>query len=86
MYLGSFSEESAMSQADLEHRVARLEKLVDGLVRHGNRYPAQGRDWRSTVGMFKGDPVMKEICDEALRTRDEERRRFHEPDPPADCK
>jgi len=25
--------------------------------------------------MFKGDPIMKEICDEALRMRAEERRR-----------
>jgi hypothetical protein len=31
-------------------------------------------DWESTVGMFRGDPVFKEMIDEATRRREEERR------------
>lgn len=63
-----------MSETTLEERVARLEKLVDGLVQERNRYPAPGRDWRDTVGMFDGDPFFKEMIQEAFRQREEERR------------
>jgi len=44
----------------LEERVAALEETVD-------RYPSQSdsvvakKDWRSTLGMFADDPIMKEI-------------------------
>ena len=71
-----------MFQATLEERVARLEKRLDELAQGG---PANGysppKDWRRTVGMFKGDPIMKEIIDEALRMREEERRRAREQEP-----
>jgi hypothetical protein len=32
------------------------------------------KDWRHTVGMFRGDPIMKEVIDGALQFREEERR------------
>jgi hypothetical protein len=35
--------------------------------------PGEQKDWRRTVGMFRGDPIMKEIIDESLRAREVER-------------
>lgn len=71
--------EKAMSRATLEERVARLEKRLDELVQEKSILNAPARkDWRRTVGMFKGDAIMKEIVDEALRMREEERREARE--------
>jgi hypothetical protein len=67
-----------MSQATLEERVARLENFMDSIVRGKPGEPPKRKDWRRTIGMFDGDPVMKEIIDEALRMRDEERRLVNE--------
>jgi len=67
-----------MSETALEERVARLEKLVEGLVDHRNRYPASGQDWRSSIGMFDGDPIFREMLDETFRRREEERRQARE--------
>ena len=64
-----------MAKRTLEERVTRLEELVDGLA--GGKAPNSQtpcKDWRRTVGMFRGDPIMKEIIDGALRLREEERR------------
>jgi hypothetical protein len=63
-----------MPETALEERVARLERLVDGLMEHRNRYPAPGQDWRSSIGMFDGDPIFQEMLDETFRRREEERR------------
>ena len=64
-----------MSAATLEERVARLEQRLDELVQGSSAIQSPLRkDWRRTVGMFKDDPIMKEIIDEALRMREEERR------------
>ncbi|MBC8871656.1 MAG: hypothetical protein H8E44_19695 [Planctomycetes bacterium] len=63
-----------MSQVTLEERVARLEKLFDDWV-HGQldrREPGRD-DWMKTVGMFAGDPVMKEIIEEGRRVREQDR-------------
>jgi hypothetical protein len=42
------------------------------------------KDWRSTIGMFGDDEVMKRICDQALayreRDREKARRRFAKDD------
>ena len=62
----------------LEERVARLERLVDGLVDDRNRFPAPGQDWRSTIGMFDGDPLFREMMEESSRRREEERRQARE--------
>jgi hypothetical protein len=53
----------------LEERVAALEQAVFSRDRKVGR-----DDWKTTLGMFDDDPMMKEIIDEALRIREEERR------------
>ena len=53
----------------IEERVARLEQAV--FSRNGT---VGMDDWKQTVGTFDGDPIMKEIIDQALRIRDDERR------------
>lgn len=63
-----------MTQHQLEERVCALEKELASLkatLVNGSR----PKDWRRTVGMFAGDEVMKQICAEALRLREEDRRR-----------
>jgi hypothetical protein len=64
-----------MAEATLEERVATLEQLVARLL----RTTAQGecpKDWRRTVGMFDGDPIMQEIIAEGRRLREEDRRQM----------
>jgi hypothetical protein len=61
-----------MSSANLEQRIERLERIVEKLQSEFRRSPERD-DWRSTVGMFSGDPIAKEIIDEALRLREQER-------------
>jgi hypothetical protein len=71
-------EVPAMSQPTLEERVAALEKEVARLSDQLRPDGEPGRDdWKSTVGMFANDPIMKEILDEArkLRERDREKTR-----------
>ena len=63
-----------MSDATLEERVAVLEKQVAELLSDSQK-PKREKDWRRTVGMFTGDPVMKEIHEEARRFREEDRER-----------
>jgi hypothetical protein len=53
--------------AALELEVARLSKLVPG----ESRWPE--KNWRSTLGMFAGDPVMKEIIEEGCKIREADR-------------
>jgi hypothetical protein len=64
-----------MSLESLEERVAALEQKVAWLSRQilQERGPGRG-DWRSTVGMFANDPIMKEIDEEARKIREEDRR------------
>ena len=62
-----------MSQRTLEERVSSLEQTVAGLVGVANA-GGQTRDWRSTIGMFEGDPVIREIQEEGRRLREAERR------------
>jgi hypothetical protein len=61
-----------MSQRALEQRVATLEQKVaelEAAVANG----AGEKDWRTTIGMFSGDEVMRRICDEALKYREKDR-------------
>ena len=51
----------------IEDRVAKLEKAVFGVSPEPSR-----DDWQRTVGMFRGDPVMKEILDEVREARERE--------------
>ncbi len=66
---------SAMLQPTLDQRVAFLEQEVALLAQLlPGETNTNGKNWRSTLGMFAGDPVMKEIIDEgrAIRERDRE--------------
>ena len=63
-----------MSQLTLDQRVAALEQEVARLskLQNGERR-ASAKDWRSTLGMFAGDPVMKEIIEEGRKIRERDR-------------
>ena len=52
----------------IEERIARLEKAV-----FGTRLEPSRDDWQKSVGMFRGDPVMREILDDVRKARDQER-------------
>lgn len=64
----------AMAQPTLEERVAALEKHVLQLLAWLPPLP-QPLDWRSSVGMFANDEVMKQIDAEGRRIRAADRRR-----------
>lgn len=63
-----------MPEATLEERVVKLERLVDTLLQRVD-ISAYKKDWRRTVGMFDGDPLMKEIIETGQRVREEDRRK-----------
>ena len=66
-----------MSHETLEERVAALEHQVEQLTKRllpGEKLPPE-KDWRSTLGMFANDPIMKEIDEEGRKIREEDRRR-----------
>ena len=56
----------------LEERVAALERQMAELKRTVEEQ-AQPRDWRSTIGMFAGDEVMKRIDEFARQYREADR-------------
>jgi hypothetical protein len=61
-----------MAQPTFEERLEALEKAVAQLADRSQ--PAlEGKDWRSTVGMFANDPVVKEIQEEGRKIREAER-------------
>ena len=63
-----------MVERTLEERVARLEQRMDDLAASkATSFQPPAKDWRRTVGMFRGDPIMKQVIDGALRLREEER-------------
>ena len=63
-----------MVERTLEERVARLEQRIDDLAgSQATSFQVPAKDWRRTVGMFRGDPIMKQVIDGALRLREEER-------------
>jgi hypothetical protein len=63
-----------MAMGTLEERVAALEaQMVQVLLRRkGEDRP---KDWRRTIGMFTGDAIMRQIDQNALAYREEDRRR-----------
>ena len=63
-----------MADKLLEKRVAALEQEVANLRAKLAAAPKK-KDWRRTIGMFGDDPGMREIFDEAMKIRDEDRRR-----------
>ena len=62
-----------MAQSLLEKRVAALEQEVAGLKASLGTQPR--KDWRRTIGMFSDDPGMLEIFQEAMKIREDDRRR-----------
>ena len=64
-----------MPTTSLEQRVERLERMVDELRSEALREPGPD-DWRATIGVFSTDPLAKEIADEALRLRENERQQL----------
>lgn len=62
-----------MTEPTLEERVAALEKLVVQLMARVPPEPV--KDWRSTIGMFANDPVMKEIQEAGQKIREADRER-----------
>lgn len=62
-----------MSDLTLEQRVSQLEKLMQELTRSMDSGKPE-KDWRCSVGMFDGDPIMESIIKEGQRIREEDRR------------
>ena len=56
----------------LEERVAALEATVAQLLSQADAVVAK-KDWRSTLGMFADDPIMKAIDEEGRRIREADR-------------
>ena len=63
-----------MAQRTLEERVTALEHQVQELQVELQK-ALQPKDWRSTVGMFAGDEVMKGIDAAGQAIREKERQR-----------
>lgn len=63
-----------MSQPSLDERVTLLEQEVAILARmHPDQSAVKDKNWRSTVGMFADDPVMKEIIEAGHAIREQDR-------------
>ncbi len=58
---------------ELEERVRILESQMAKFLLEKTK--PQGKDWRQTLGRFTGDELMREIDEEALRFREEDRKR-----------
>ncbi|WP_143309147.1 transferase hexapeptide repeat containing protein [Candidatus Entotheonella palauensis] len=56
----------------LEERVAALEKTVAQLLSRSDATITK-KDWRSALGMFADDPIMREIDEEGRRIREADR-------------
>ena len=63
-----------MTPHSVEKRLDALEQAVAAIVAAGGEHN-QKRDWRSTIGMFEGDPVMREIQEEGRKVREADRRK-----------
>ena len=61
-----------MAQSTFEERLEALEEAVAQLTDR-SRPTLESKDWRSTVGMFANDIVMKEIQEEGRKIREAER-------------
>jgi hypothetical protein len=62
-----------VATTSLEDRVATLETQMAQLIRRNK--DDRPKDWRRTIGMFAGDQIMREVCDNALAIREEDRHR-----------
>ena len=67
-----------MPQLSLEQRVAALERQVTQLkTQHANG--SRKKDWRKTVGMFTDNPGMQELFADAMKIREEDRKKARRP-------
>jgi len=69
-----------MSETTLEDRVTALESQVAELMEKVLSPPIT-KDWRSTIGMFADDPVMREIDEEGRKIREADRERARRDNP-----
>jgi hypothetical protein len=63
-----------MPQSKLEKRLAALERQMAQLQAKVDKLE-QPNDWRSTLGMFAGDEVMKQIFEEGRKIREKDRQK-----------
>lgn len=63
-----------MAQPKWTERVKLLERQVAELKAEVEKLKAP-KDWRSTIGMFAGDEIMKEIDEERRKIREKDRER-----------
>lgn len=61
-----------MSNMTLDDRVTALEQTVAELMEKVLLPPA-AKDWRSTIGVFAGNALMKEIDEEGRKIREADR-------------
>jgi hypothetical protein len=67
-----------MPEPTLDQRVAILEQevaLLSRLVPHSN---SANKNWRSALGMFSNDPIMKEIIEAGQEIRELDRQQARE--------
>jgi hypothetical protein len=66
-----------MRQSELNKLKSRIEALEQQVseLRTAAGAGTHARNWRSAMGMFGDDPIMKEILDEALKYREADRER-----------
>jgi len=64
-----------MSKQALEERVAKLESHVAELQAEIRAAKRPGKDWRRTIGAFTDDAGMQEILREAIRLREQDRKK-----------
>lgn len=70
----SFARVNHMSRPTIDQRLTALEQEVARLSKlHAGERPPPAKDWRSTLGMFAGDPIMKEIIEEGRKIRQQDR-------------
>jgi hypothetical protein len=63
-----------MKRPTTAERLAAVERQIAEL-RHVLVNGSQEKDWRSTIGMFTGDKVMKQIDEQARKIREADRRK-----------
>jgi hypothetical protein len=65
-----------MSETPLEQRVVTLEQQMQEVIKKiqsSSQQTAGQKNWRNSLGMFDGHPLMKEIDEEGQRIRQADR-------------
>lgn len=60
-----------MPESTVEERLQALEQQMQDVL--AKMKPAPDKNWRSSLGMFDDDPVMREIDEEGRRIREADR-------------